>query len=250
MSLIFIIEYVKTKQFLELLVHSEIRAGLIPNGIPLIPFSYLSSEQKCLRRSVSSAVWDGIRPDFSIYPPPAPSSTSLSPLISCSHFMMTGNPAGLEGRHLSSHSQEGIFLVICGDYDLNAPQRSCDPSPASPFPLQIKTVTVKSANHQMYDNHFPQAHYCSAHGRRTGLIIMFLPFPQLWWFSTNPFPFSKVTHIHEATRTCIPRVYKTCLYMIVCPGKEYTYIINCTVAESQIQGNIHNDIMQNRELWM
>lgn len=48
----------------------------IPNSIPLAPFSYLSSEQKCLRRSVSSAVWDGIRPDFSIYPPPAPSSTS------------------------------------------------------------------------------------------------------------------------------------------------------------------------------
>lgn len=82
---------------------------LVPNGIPLIPSSYLSSEKKCLRRSVSSAVWDGIRPDFSIYPPPSPSSTSLTPLISCSHFMMTGNPAGLEGRHLSSHSQEGIF---------------------------------------------------------------------------------------------------------------------------------------------
>lgn len=111
----------------------------IPNSVSPIPFSYLGSEHKCLWRSVSSAVWDGIRPDFSIYPPPAPSSTSLplhpptAPpplLISCSHFMMTGNPAGLEGRHLSSHSQEGIFWVKCGDYDLNAPQRSCDPSPA------------------------------------------------------------------------------------------------------------------------
>lgn len=62
------------------------------------------------------------------------------------------------------------------------------PFPASCYPLQIKTMTVKSVNHQMYDNHFPQAHYCSAHGRRTGSIIMPLPSPplllhQLWWFS-------------------------------------------------------------------
>lgn len=196
---------------------------LIPNGIPPIPFSYLSSEHKCLRRSVSSAVWDGIRPDFSIYPPPSSSSTSLTPLICCSHFMMTGNPAGLEGRHLGSHSQEGIFWVICGDYDLNAPQRNCDPSPRLSFLSQIKTMTVKSANHQMYDNHFPRAHYCSAHGSRTRSIIMFLPYLQLW-FSTIAFTFAQVKHIHEAPRTSIPQGCKTCLYMIVCPGKVCSYI--------------------------
>lgn len=185
-------------------------------------------------RSVSSAVWDGIRPDFSIYPPPAPSSTSPTLLISCSHFMMTGNPAGLEGRHLSSRSQEGIFWVKCGDYDLNAPQRRCDPSPASLFPMQIKTMTVKSANHQMYDNHFPRAYYCSARGRGTRFIIMFLPSHQLRWYSTIPFTFSKVKCIHETTRTSIPHGCKSSLYMIVRLGKEAMYIINCAVAESQI----------------
>lgn len=53
---------------------------LIPNGIPLIPFCYLSSEQKCLE-SVSSAVWDGIRSDFSIYPPPDSSSLTTPNLL-------------------------------------------------------------------------------------------------------------------------------------------------------------------------
>lgn len=161
-----------------------------------------------------------------LHPPPF--------LISCSHFMMTGNPAGLEGRHLSSRSQEGIFWVKCGDYDLNAPQRRCDPSPASPFPMQIKTMTVKSANHQMYDTHFPRAYYCSARGRGTRFIIMFLPSHQLRWYSTIPFTFSKVKCIHETTRTSIPHGCKSSLYMIVWLGKEATYIINCAVAESQI----------------
>lgn len=158
----------------------------IPNGIPLIPFGYLGSEQKCLRRSVSSAVWDGIRPDFSIYPPPSPSSTSLTPLISCSHFMMTGNPAGLEGRHLSSHSQEGIFLSNMWRLWFKCTSKELWSFPRLSFLSQIKTMTVKSVNHQMYDNHFPQAHYCSAHGRRTRFIIMPPPLLQLWWFSTIP----------------------------------------------------------------
>lgn len=35
----------------------------------------------------------------------------------------------------------------------------------------------------------------------------------------NPFTFAKVRHIHEATWTSFPCGYKTCLYMIVCPGK-------------------------------
>lgn len=167
---------------------------LIPHGIPLIPFTYLSSEQKCLRRSVSSAVWDGIRSDFSIYPPPpSSSSTSLTPLIS--HFMMTGNPAGLEGRHLSSHSQEGIFLSNMWRLWFKCTSKELWSLPRLPFLLQIKTMTVKSANHQMYDNHFPQAHYCSAHGRRTRFIIMLLPLLQLWWFSTILVTFSKVKHI-------------------------------------------------------
>lgn len=166
---------------------------LIPHGIPLIAFTYLSSEQKCLRRSVSSAVWDGIRSDFSIYPPPSSSSTSppLQPLISCSHFMMTGNPAGLEGRHLSSHSQEGIFLSnMCRPW-FKCTSKELWSFPRLPFLLQIKTMTVKSVNHQMYDNHFPQAHYCSAHGRGTRFIIMLLPLLQLWWCSTILVTFSK-----------------------------------------------------------
>ena len=162
---------------------------LIPNGIPLIPFSYLSSEQKCLSRSVSSAVWDGIRPDFSIYPP----SFSIlyiphPPLISCSHFMMTGNPAGLEGRHLSSHSQEGIFLLFFFQSNMWRLWFKCTSKELWSFPRlpslsQIKTMTVESVNRQMYDNHFPQAHYCGAHGRGTGFIIMPQPLLQLSRFS-------------------------------------------------------------------
>lgn len=167
---------------------------LIPSGIPLIPFSNLSYEQKCLRRSVSSTVWDGIRPDFSIYPPPSPSSTSLTPLISCSHFMMTGNPAGLEGRHLSSHSQEGIFLSNMWRLWFKCTSEELWSFPRLSFPSRIKTMTVKSVNHQMYDNHFPQAHYCSTHRRRTKFIIMPLPFFQLWWFSTIPHFFKGETY--------------------------------------------------------
>lgn len=159
---------------------------------------------------------------ISVFTPPLfPSSTSLTPLISCSHFMMTGNPAGLEGRHLSSHSQEGIFWVICGDYDLNAPQRNCDPFPRLSFLSQIKTMTVKSVNHQMYDNHFPQAHYCSAHGRRTRFIIMPLPFLQLWWFSTIPITFFFFFQRWSIFMRLLGQVshVDTCLCMIVCPGK-------------------------------
>lgn len=167
-----IIEYVRSKLrscwFKQRFIHSrQWVLRLIPFHLCLIPLSYISSEQRCLR-SVSPAVWYGIRPEFSIYPLPPPPfllhPLHPSPHNLRSHFMMTGNPAGLEGRHLSSHSQVGIFWVIYGDYDLNAPQRDCDPSLASLFPSQIKTMTVKSANHQMYDS--PQAHYCSAHGRR------------------------------------------------------------------------------------
>lgn len=117
------------------------------------------------------------------------------PLISCSHFMMTGNPAGLEGRHLSSHSQEGIFLSnMCRPW-FKCTSKELWSFPRLPFLLQIKTMTVKSVNHQMYDNHFPQAHYCSAHGRGTRFIIMLLPLLQLWWCSTILVTFSKVKHV-------------------------------------------------------
>lgn len=131
------------------------------------------------------------------------------PLISCSHFMMTGNPAGLEGRHLSSHSQEGIFLSNMWRLWFKFTSKELWSFLRLLFLSQIKTMTVKSVNHQMYDNHFPQAHYCSAHGKRTRFIIMPLLLLQLWWFFTIPFTFSKVKHIHEATWTSFPCGFKT-----------------------------------------
>lgn len=182
---------------------------VFPSFLPFI----LSCEQKCLRRSVSSAVWDGIRPDFSIYPPPPffPPSTSLTRLISCSHFMMTGNPAGLEGRHLSSR---GNFLSNMWRTWFKCTSKELRSFPRLSFLSQIKTMTVKSVNHLMYDNHFPQAHYCSAHGRKNRFIIMPLPFLQLSWFFTIPVIVSKVKRNHEVTWTGILCGYKTCLWMI------------------------------------
>lgn len=67
-----------------------------------IHFSQLSSEEKIL-----GVYLDGIKLEFSVYPllllsllhfhPPTPLPNLPLP------FSMTGKPAGLEGRHLSSH---------------------------------------------------------------------------------------------------------------------------------------------------
>lgn len=201
---------------------------LNPSGIPLIPFCYLSSEQKCLRRSVSSAVWDGIRPDFSIYPPPSPSSTSFTPpppnlLLP---FHDDRKPSGAWRTPSQLTLSRGNFLSNMWRLWFKCTSKELWSFPRLSFLSLIKTMTVKSVNHQMYDNHFPQAHYCSARERRTGFIIMFPPFLQLRGFSTIPFTFTKVKHIHEVIWTRIRRGYKTCLHMIVCPGKAAIYIIN------------------------
>lgn len=70
----------------------------------LLSLSLTSALSRNVVRSVSLAVWDGIRTEFSIYPPPLLHPLHPSPSNLCSHFTMTGNPAGLEGRHLNSHS--------------------------------------------------------------------------------------------------------------------------------------------------
>lgn len=148
---------------------------------------------------------------------PLPLHHLSPPLISCSHFMMTGNPAGLEGRHLSSHSQEGIFLSNMWRLWFKCTSKELWSFPRLPFLLQIKTMTVESVNHQMYDNHFPQAHYCSAHGRRSRFIIMPLLLLQLSQFSTifvilskvRPIPLKKI--LCQCTCTVCMCVYnETC----------------------------------------
>lgn len=160
--------------------------------------------------------------------------------------MMTGNPAGLEGRHLGSHSQEEIFLSNMWRLWFKCTSKELWSFPRLPSLSQIKTMTVKSVNRQMYDNHFPQAHYCSAHGRSVGFIIMPSPLLQLWWFSAFPSSFQRWSIFIRllGQESHVGVWHGVCTWgSALARYPRNLYIINCSVAESQIQGNIHADIM-------
>lgn len=87
---------------------------------------------------------------FSVFTPPPP---ALPPLLyhppPTPHAPLpfhVRNPVGLEGRRHSSGSRGiffSFFLVICGNYNLNAPQRICAPPPHTPTPPPPVSIADK-----------------------------------------------------------------------------------------------------------
>ena len=174
-------------------VNIPFRDASLPNNelyvrFPMAFFTYLtlnlSAEQKCLVRRVPSAVLDGIRSDLSIYSPPSLSSPSLTRPNLLLPFQDGRKPSGAWRTPSRLTLSRGNVLGNMWGLWFKCTPKELWSFPRLPFLLQIRTMTVKPVNRQMYDNHFPQAHYCSAHGRRTRFIIMPLPLLQLWWFAT------------------------------------------------------------------
>lgn len=118
-------------------------------------------------------------------PPPSPSSTSLTPPNLLLPFHDDRKPSGAWRTPSQLTLSRGNFFFLSNMWKLwfKCTSKELWSFPRLPFLSQIKTMTVESVNRQMYDNHFPQAHYCGAHGRRTGFIIMPQPLLQLSRFS-------------------------------------------------------------------